>query len=237
VERDGDLAEISVRDTGIGIAADMLGRMFEPFTQADDSLHRTRGGLGLGLALVRGLVELHGGTVDARSEGVGRGAELVVRLRLAASQEEGPRPPPTGSARVPARRVLVIEDNPDAAETLREMLEMNGHEAEITHNGRDGIEKARAFRPDIIFCDIGLPDMDGYAVARGIRSDPTLASTLLVALTGYALPEDRLHAAEAGFDRHLTKPVSVAQIEEALSTVMRAGGARSEQPSRLSAGE
>ncbi|HSD20175.1 MAG TPA: PAS domain S-box protein [Anaeromyxobacter sp.] len=235
MERDGDVAVISVRDTGAGISPEMLGRLFEPFTQADDSLHRTRGGLGLGLSLVKGLVELHGGTVGARSEGVARGAEFVVRLGLAASQGEAPRPPPTGSARVPARRILVIEDNPDAAETLREMLEMNGHEAEITHNGRDGIEKARAFRPDIIFCDIGLPDMDGYAVARGIRSDPTLAFALLVALTGYALPEDRLHAEEAGFDRHLTKPVSLAQIEEVLSTVLRPGG--SEQPSRLSSVE
>jgi PAS domain S-box-containing protein len=234
VEPDGDAAEISVRDTGAGISPEMLGRLFEPFTQADDSLHRSRGGLGLGLSLVKGLVELHGGAVVARSEGVGQGAELVVRLRLAAAREEAPRPPAIGPARVPRRRVLVIEDNPDTAETLREMLEMDGHDAEITHRGRDGIEKARAFRPEIILCDIGLPDMDGYTVARGIRSDPTLAFTLLVALTGYALPEDRLQAEAAGFDRHLTKPVSVAQIEEVLSTVVQAGSARSEQRSRLS---
>ncbi|HEX9402586.1 MAG TPA: PAS domain S-box protein [Anaeromyxobacter sp.] len=232
VERDEDVATISVRDTGAGIAPEMLGRLFEPFTQADDSLHRSRGGLGLGLSLVKGLVELHGGSAVARSEGVGRGAELIVRLRLVAAREEAPRPPIIGPARLPPRRVLVIEDNPDAATTLREMLEIGGHEAEITHDGRAGIEKARAFRPEIILCDIGLPDMDGYAVARAIRSDPTLDLTLLVALTGYALPEDRRQAAEAGFDRHFAKPVSVAQIEEVLSTAVRAGGARSDQRAR-----
>jgi len=221
VERDGDVAAISVRDTGSGIAPEMLGRVFEPFAQADDSLHRTRGGLGLGLSLVKGFVELHGGTAAVRSEGVGHGTELIVRLPLITAQEEASRPASVGPARASPRRVLVIEDNPDAAETLRDVLEIGRHHAEVAHNGREGIEKARAFRPEIILCDVGLPDMDGYAVAGAIRSDPTLAGTVLVALTGYALPEDRRRAVEAGFDRHLSKPASAREIEEVLSIAMR----------------
>ena len=206
-----------VRDTGIGVAADMLARMFEPFTQADDSLHRSRGGLGLGLALVKGLAELHGGTVEARSDGLGRGTEIIVWLPLAREEVEAPHHPPVARARARSSRVLVIEDNPDAAETLREMLEMWGHEVDVADNGRRGVERARAFRPDIILCDIGLPEMDGYEVARAIRCDPTHASAVLVALTGYALPDDQRRAADAGFEFHIAKPVSVPQIEDVLA--------------------
>ena len=144
-----------------------------------------------------------------------------MQLPLVAAREEAPPPASTGSSARPPRRVLVIEDNADAAETLREMLEVGGHHAEVTHDGRDGIEKARAFRPEIILCDIGLPDMDGYAVAGAIRSDPTLESTVLVALTGYALPEDWRRATEAGFDVHLSKPASARDIQEVLSTATR----------------
>jgi PAS domain S-box-containing protein len=223
-DRDGQgMALVEVRDDGVGIERAILGRLFEPFIQADESLHRTRGGLGLGLSLVKGLVELHGGSVEARSGGPGRGAEFVLRLPLAPEQCVLSGDLRTPSAAMPSRRVLVIEDNADAAETLREMLEMWGHEVAVAHDGRAGVEKARAFRPDVVLCDIGLPVMDGYEVARAIRADPELASTFLVAVTGYALPEDQRRAAEAGFIRHLGKPVPFEVMEEVLATAPRLG--------------
>ena len=208
---------VRVRDDGSGIAPELLGRLFEPFTQQDATLHRSQGGLGLGLSLVKGFVELHGGTVVARSEGSGRGAEFLVRLPVAAEQ-----PVTLGAPRAatptPCRRVLIIEDNVDAAETLREVLLTWNHHVEVAHDGREGVEKARVFRPDVVLCDIGLPVMDGYEVARAIRADPALASVLLVAVTGYALPEDERRAGEAGFNRHLGKPVPLERIEEVLAT-------------------
>ncbi len=211
---------VRVRDDGIGIAPELLGRIFEPFTQQDATLHRSQGGLGLGLSLVKGFVELHGGTVVARSDGSGRGAEFLVRLPVAAEQ-----PVTLGAPRAatptPCRRVLIIEDNVDAAETLREVLLTWNHHVEVAHDGREGVEKARAFRPDVVLCDIGLPVMDGYEVARAIRAEPALASVLLVAVTGYALPEDERRAGEAGFDRHLGKPVPLERIEEVLATPLR----------------
>jgi two-component system CheB/CheR fusion protein len=219
----GDCVAIGVRDTGIGVTADMLARMFEPFTQADESLHRTRGGLGLGLALVKGLVEMHGGSVEARSDGIGRGTEVVVRLPPAPPSEEA-RPAATAAAGPSrARRILVIEDNVDAAETLRDMLELWGHVVAVAHAGRQGIERARCFEPEIVLCDIGLPEMDGYDVARVMRADARVGSPVLVALTGYALPEDQRRAAEAGFELHVAKPVSIAQMEDMLA---RAGEMR-----------
>jgi CheY-like chemotaxis protein len=213
---EGEWAVISVADTGVGIAPEMLGRVFEPFTQADDSLHRSRGGLGLGLALVKGLVDLHGGTIEARSEGLGRGSEVVVRLRAlgaGSTLEEASRSDFSCSG----RRVLIIDDNVDATDSLREVLVMAGHEVEVAYDGHEAVEKARAFRPDVALCDIGLPGMDGYAVARAISADPSLASTALVALTGSALPDDERRAAEAGFDAHLAKPASMAQLDRILS--------------------
>jgi two-component system CheB/CheR fusion protein len=218
VTREGGTALIRVRDDGVGIDPAILGRIFEPFTQADDGLHRSRGGLGLGLSLVKSVVELHGGSVEARSEGPGRGAELVLRLPVA--PEVGESRAPAGSTTAPCgrgRRVLVVEDNLDAAETLRELLVAWGHEAEIAHDGPEGVEKARAFLPDVVLCDIGLPGMNGYEVGRAIRADPALASTFLVALTGYASADDQRRAAEAGFDRHLAKPPSIEQIQGVLS--------------------
>jgi two-component system, chemotaxis family, CheB/CheR fusion protein len=220
LERADGRATIRVVDDGIGIAPEMLGRIFEPFTQADESLDRSRGGLGLGLALVKGFVEAHAGTVEARSAGLGRGAELVVTLPLAAtaagvarSMAAAPRPSPGG-----ARLVLVVEDNADAAETLRLVIDLAGYEVAVAHDGRSGLEAARAFRPEVILCDIGLPEMDGYAVARALRADPSFAATALVALTGYGLASDHRRAIEAGFDLHLTKPAPVEDIEEALRT-------------------
>ncbi len=218
----GGWAVLRVRDDGVGIPADLLGRIFEPFTQAESSSpYRSQGGLGLGLSLVKGLAELHGGRVEARSDGPDRGAELVVTLPLASELPVIKMSLPPARDHAPRRRVLVVEDNLDAAETLRDMLLMWNHEVEVAHDGREGLEKARAFRPEIVLCDIGLPLMDGYELAHAIRVDPALAPAFLVAVTGYALPEDQRRSADAGFDVHLRKPVLIDAIEEILATAPR----------------
>ena len=202
-------------DDGIGIAPEMLPHVFEPFRQADESLHRGTGGLGLGLALVEGLVELHGGRIDARSLGLGKGADFTLALPLLPDAPSAPAESPPRRA-LPRRRVLVIEDNVDAAETLRQVLELNDQEVAVAHDGLEGLEKARALKPDVVLCDIGLPGLSGYEVARRIRSDPTLRPTL-VALTGYALADDQRRAFEAGFDHHLAKPFELAALERVLA--------------------
>jgi len=204
-------AVLRVRDTGIGIEPAMIPRLFQPFTQADTTLNRRLGGLGLGLALVKGLVETHGGTVDASSGGKGAGAELVVRLPLAAPPA---RPEVAPAAPFRPRRVLVIEDNLDAAESLQLALEMEGHEVAVAHDGPSGLERARELAPDVVLCDVGLPGMDGYTVAKALRREPGLRNTFLVALTGYALPEDQRRASDAGFDAHLTKPATIAAVQQ-----------------------
>jgi PAS domain S-box-containing protein len=215
-EPDGDAATLVVRDTGIGMDDAMLARLFEPFSQADRSLDRSRGGLGLGLALVKGLVELHGGSVRARSDGPGSGSELTVRLPTAVpAQPPSERPGgPIASGR--SLRVLVIEDHRDAAESLRMLLRLYGHRVDIARTGLDGLEAARQLRPDVVLCDIGLPGgMDGYAVARALRSDSNQAA-VLIALSGYGQDEDRRQARQAGFDRHLTKPVDPLVLKRLL---------------------
>jgi len=216
VDRAQQQAVISVSDTGVGMPPEVLARLFQPFMQADTTLDRSKGGLGLGLALVKGLVELHGGTIDAHSDGLGRGAEFIVRLPLAI--EAGAAAEAKRASSKPAgRRVLIIEDNIDAADSLREVLEFGEHEIVVAYNGPEGVAKAREFRPEVVLCDIGLPGMDGFDVARAFRADEGLKGTYLVALSGYALPEDVQRAQEAGFDRHLAKPPSLEKIEEVLA--------------------
>jgi PAS domain S-box-containing protein len=210
-------AVISVSDTGVGMPPDVLARLFQPFMQADTTLDRSKGGLGLGLALVKGLVELHGGTISARSEGLGKGAEFIVRLPLVLEAGEAAEARPA-SAKPAGRRVLIIEDNIDAADSLRDVLEFGDHVVEVAYHGPEGLARAREFKPEVVLCDIGLPGMDGYQVARALRADDALKEVFLVALSGYALPEDLQRAHEAGFDRHLAKPPSIEKIEEALAS-------------------
>ena len=216
VAASGGRAELSVRDDGIGIEPGQVDRMFEPFAQADHGIARSKGGLGLGLALVRGLVELHGGSVRAHSDGLGHGAEFLVTLPLTAPEAAAP----VGNSFVVGatrRVVLVIDDNTDAGQTLADMLELQGHSVRVARNGQSGLDLARDLRPDVVLCDIGLPDLDGYEVARALRRDEALRTTRLIALSGFAQPEDRRRAREAGFDDHIAKPPDPDQLMNAVS--------------------
>jgi signal transduction histidine kinase/CheY-like chemotaxis protein len=208
-------ATIRVRDTGIGIAPDVLPRLFQPFMQVETSLARTRGGLGLGLALVKALVELHGGTVGAASDGEGKGAEFTIELPL-----DGVPSPGGGrgaGAASEARRVLVVEDDGDSAAALADLLRLEGHEVEVAQDGDAALRKAREWRPHLVLCDVGLPLVDGYEVARRFRADPELSGTFLVAITGYAPPDGGRRARDAGFDEHLTKPARPEDLAGVLS--------------------
>lgn len=223
VGRDGGHAVVGVTDTGVGIAPAMLSRIFEPFSQADRTLDRSRGGLGLGLALVKGVVELHGGTVTAHSEGVGLGARFTVRFPLDGTRVDGVAVPKVEQPREGQRhKILVIEDNKDSADSLRTALELMGHKAEIARDGMEGLARAEAFLPDVVLCDIGLPGVDGYEVARRLRQHPRLRLNALVAVTGYALPDDLQRAEEAGFTHHLAKPPSLDALDRLLSGVKSA---------------
>lgn len=205
-----DAAEVAVRDTGVGIAPEQLEAMFEPFAQADRSLARTQGGLGLGLALVKGLVELHGGQVRARSGGAGLGVEFTFTLPLAPSSATARAAAPEPPTR--PRSILIVEDNIDAGDSLAALLELEGHHVQVARDGTSAIALARTMTPDLVLCDIGLPDIDGYAVARALRSADPERRTRLVAVSGYALPEDLRRAAEAGFEAHLPKPPPLAEL-------------------------
>jgi signal transduction histidine kinase/DNA-binding response OmpR family regulator len=220
VAREGDDAVVRVRDTGIGIAPELLPRVFDLFTQADRSLDRSQGGLGIGLTLVRRLVEMHGGSVSVSSAGVGRGSEFVVRLPLAAG-DEAALPTDDGRVDEPAderpKRVLVVDDNVDAARILSRLLTAGGHHVDVAHDGQAALEIARERPPDVVLLDIGLPGMDGYEVARRMRAMGDLDRTLLVALTGYGQEEDRRRSRESGFDQHLTKPVDPLAIKQLIA--------------------
>jgi PAS domain S-box-containing protein len=211
-------SEIRVRDTGIGIDPGQVVHVFEAFMQEERGLARTRGGLGLGLGLAKGLIELHGGTIEARSEGIGRGAEFVLTLPLATPVPQATSVHAEGGRSAASRRqVLIIEDNMDFALTLSDVLELEGHRVCIARDGTSGIAIAREQKPDVVICDIGLPDVDGYAVARALREDESLRSTRLVAVSGYAQPEDKQRAKEAGFDAHLAKPTPLDDLKALLA--------------------
>jgi PAS domain S-box-containing protein len=211
-------ARISVADTGMGISPDDLSRLFEPFVQADRSLDRDQGGLGLGLALVRGIARMHGGNAIVRSEGPGRGATFSLELPF------NPIPLPDQAAAQPARttprRVLIIEDNVDLAETLADVLKLFGHTVWTTHSGVEGVGDALRLRPDVVLCDLGLPGMAGYEVARAIRRDIAAASIRMIAMSGYGQEDDRQRSLDSGFDAHLTKPVDPNLLQVTLEQVI-----------------
>ncbi|HEY5960462.1 MAG TPA: ATP-binding protein, partial [Polyangiaceae bacterium] len=217
LRREDQHAVIGVRDNGSGIAPELLQHLFEPFAQAPQAMDRSRGGLGLGLAMVKGLVHLHGGTVGIDSKGEGKGTELTVVLPLAARRSATTPPPPYEDVSRRRRRVLVIEDNHDTANTLKDALTLTGHAVAVAYDGRSGIETAREFSPEVVVCDIGLPEVNGYEVAKELRADDRLKGAYLVALSGYALPEDIQRAVEAGFDRHVPKPPDLEQLDQLLS--------------------
>jgi signal transduction histidine kinase len=204
---DQDQAVLTVRDTGIGLEPDLLPHLFTSFAQADRSLERTRGGLGLGLALVKGLIDLHGGEVSAQSEGPGSGTEFTVRLPLADEPAALMGLPGTPAPAADRRRILIVEDHPDAAESLRLLLTILGHEVQVADTGPAGVQRAEEWQPDVVLCDIGLPGLDGYGVAEHLRRNPATATSRLIAITGYGQDEDRRRSQRAGFDHHLTKPV------------------------------
>jgi CheY-like chemotaxis protein len=225
-QQEGNEVVLRVRDEGIGLSDDLRPHIFDLFTQADRSLDRAQGGLGIGLTLVRNLVELHGGKVEAKSEGPSRGSEFIVRLPAHApapvpnaAQESCGEPLGNSS---PALRVLVVEDNFDSAEMLALMLELNHHEVRVTHDGPSALAVMQEFQPQVVLCDIGLPGMNGYEVAQELRARSEFKKTRLIALSGYGRDEDRHRSRESGFDSHLMKPVEPDVLEALLSSV-RAG--------------
>ena len=206
-----------VRDNGAGIAPELLPRIFDLFTQADRTLDRSQGGLGIGLSLVQKLVELHGGTVEARSAGLGQGSEFIVRLPALSPAGKPIVPIETAQQIAQTSRLLVVDDNIDSADMLVMLLQMLGHEAQATYTGQTALEKAAEYQPDFVLLDIGLPDMNGYEVARHLRQQPQTKEVRLIAITGYGQDSDRQRSKEAGFDRHLVKPVDPQKLQDLLS--------------------
>ncbi|MEY4514696.1 MAG: hypothetical protein RLZZ450_6818 [Pseudomonadota bacterium] len=227
VDGEDGLAVLRVRDTGVGLAPEMIERVFDLFTQVEGSLDRSKGGMGIGLTLVRSLISLHGGTVSAESAGLGQGSVFTVRLPLvigaidprdeaAERSNDGQRKDDSGTVSVPRFDVLVVEDNEDSRELLATILKKRGHKVYTAEDGPSGVEAALSRRPRVMLVDIGLPGLDGYGVAQQVRAKLG-KSVLLVAISGYGQPEDRKRAIEAGFDTHLTKPVDIAAIDRLLA--------------------
>jgi CheY-like chemotaxis protein/two-component sensor histidine kinase len=207
---------ISVSDTGVGITADLLPHVFELFGKAEHAVERGQAGLGIGLSVVRNLVNMHGGTIEARSGGTKQGSEFVVNLPLLDASAQARAPIRADSGRSIARRIVVIDDNQDAAESLAMLLRLKGHDVQIAYDGPSGLALAIDGAPDCVLVDIGLPGMDGYEVAKRLRSRGGTGRTLLIALTGYGQQEDRARSRQAGFDHHLVKPVAQNVLEDVL---------------------
>jgi len=219
VTRADEHVSTSIRDDGIGIPADKLPKIFEMFAQVDNSVQRMQGGLGIGLSIAKRLVQMHGGTLDVRSEGLGKGAEFIVRLPLLASEAQrllDAAPSADEHVEHPALRVLVADDNEDAAASLALVLEMSGHFVRIAHDGVEAVEIAEAFDPEVVVLDIGMPRLDGYEACRQLRGQPHGEDMLIIALTGWGQLEDRQRSEQAGFDEHLVKPADMSALEEML---------------------
>ena len=214
--RDSGELVVSVRDNGIGIAPNLLSQVFDMFMQVDRSTRRSQGGLGIGLTLVRSLMQMHGGSVEARSEGPGLGSEFVVRLPMllesALPQESHRNIQP-----LPPRRILIVDDSRDGGESLAMLLRVLGADVALAHSGRQALECVGTFQPDVVLLDIGMPGMDGYEVARRIRANPATRGIQLIALTGWGQDEDRQRSAAAGFNHHLVKPADVDKLRQLLS--------------------
>ncbi len=219
-----DDREVTLRvvDSGMGITSELLPQIFELFIQGDQTIDRSQGGLGIGLTLVRQLVEMHSGRVEAHSEGVGKGSEFVIRLPIISieseSKSKGVGPPPEQRASFQPRRVLIVDDNVDFADSMKVLLEMKRHEVQVAHDGKSAIEAAQAFVPDVVLLDLGLPGMNGYETAQRLRTMAEMRDAILIAVSGYAQEEDRQRAARAGFNVHLKKPVDFQQILEAMQS-------------------
>jgi CheY-like chemotaxis protein len=217
-EREGAYIALKVQDTGVGIPPEELDGIFEMFAQVDQSLTRSQGGLGIGLTLVKQLVEMHGGSVAAFSAGPNTGSEFVIRLPLL-TEEPDARATPQPSAEEPRaqRQILVVDDNTDSAESLALLLRMTGNETHTRHDGLEAVEAAERIRPDVVLLDIGLPRLDGYEACRRIRAQPWGKDIRVVALTGWGQEEDRRRSTEAGFDAHLVKPVEFGALNALLA--------------------
>ena len=217
--REGDQVVLQLKDNGLGIPADKLEDVFEMFSQVNQALDRSQGGLGIGLALVKRLVEMHSGSVTAKSAGLGHGSIFTINLPCAAAPEEvmDTVRSPGKHESVDGRRILVVDDNVDGATMLGMMLSLSGHDTRTAFTGPEALETATWFNPEVVFLDIGLPGMDGYEVAQRIRADPRLKDIVLVALTGWGSEDDRRRSKNAGFDEHLTKPVEPAAFDKVLT--------------------
>jgi len=214
--REGGEAIISVKDNGIGIAPNALSQVFDMFMQVDRSTRRSQGGLGIGLTLVRSLVGMHGGSVEARSEGPGLGSEFIVRLPLLIDQRASTEQPRRMKP-LPSRRILIVDDSRDGGESLATLLRVLGAEVALAHSGRHALDCVDTFKPDVVLLDIGMPGMDGYEVARRIRANPANRHISLIALTGWGQDEDRRRSVAAGFDHHLVKPADIEQLRQLLT--------------------
>ena len=216
----GDEAQVSVSDTGMGIAPELLPRIFEPFVQGDHAASRSHGGLGIGLTLVKSLVELHGGSVEAHSTGPGQGARFTIRLPLLRAAHPAARPDAgSGAPRITSRRILVVDDNKDAADSLASLLRLQGHDVQVAYDGAAAVAAASARQPQVVFLDIGMPGMNGYETATRLRAIPAMKGARLVALTGWGQEGDRRRSAAAGFDHHLVKPPDWSALSQILESV------------------
>ncbi|HUE70436.1 MAG TPA: ATP-binding protein [Pirellulaceae bacterium] len=227
-ERQGSDAVVSVRDNGIGIPGDMLSRIFDMFTQVNQSREQSQGGLGIGLTLVRRLVEMHDGSIEARSNGPDAGSEFVVRLPAYIQPPQKPLPRNDGprASALSGCRILVVDDNEDSADIMGMLLRLKGNDIRIAHDGLAALEAAETFHPEFVLLDIGLPKLNGYEVARRVRQQPWGRDVILVALTGWGQDEDRVRSLEAGFNFHMVKPVALAALEELLAGYVQAADRR-----------
>jgi CheY-like chemotaxis protein/two-component sensor histidine kinase len=221
-EREGSDVVVLVKDTGIGIAADQMPRLFEMFSQAERSLERSQGGLGIGLTLVKRLVEMHEGRVEARSEGLGKGAEFIVRLPVVVGIPEAhPSHASDQSALQSSHRILIVDDNRDSADSLAMLLGIMGNETRTAYDGQKGVEVAAEFQPNVILLDIGLPKLNGYEACRRIRKQPWGNSAVIIAVTGWGQEEDRRRSTEAGFNYHMVKPVDPQGLMKLLAELQQ----------------